>query len=102
MALSHTDRPFWCGCLGLVPVSENSREGGRLEELHRDGLIVRYAHGDLEDLARACERALALTPADRRRIYDHFNRYETVGQVVAGEIAAAAPALRANSKVAAA
>lgn len=89
MAAAHTDRPFWSGCLGLVPVSEDSRAGGRLEELHRTGLVVRYAHGDLEALARACERALELTTAERRRIYDHFNRCETVGAVVAAQIAAA-------------
>ncbi|MBI3885834.1 MAG: hypothetical protein HY302_08935 [Opitutae bacterium] len=89
MSRAHTDRPFWSGCLGLVPVSEDSREGGRLEELHAAGLIVRYAHGDLKGLAVACERALALTTAERRRIYEHFNRHETVGAVVAAAIAAA-------------
>lgn len=82
MSASHTDRPFWSGCLGLVPVSEDSKFGGRLEELHRAGLIVRYAHGDLESLATACERALALGTAERRRIYDHFNAHETIGTVV--------------------
>lgn len=25
MSRSHTDRPFWSGCLGMVPLSENSR-----------------------------------------------------------------------------
>ena len=70
----------------MAPVSENSREGGRLEELHRQGLILRYAHGNLADLARACEKALALSTADRRRIYDYFNRNETVGTVVAAGI----------------
>jgi hypothetical protein len=91
MSATHTDRPFWSGCLGLVPVSEDSREGGRLETLHRDGLIVRYAHADLDALAEACERALALPTAARRRIYDHFNRHETVGTVVAEAIGAAGP-----------
>lgn len=90
MAHTHTDRPFWSGCLGLVPVAEDSRAGGRLEELHRAGLIVRYAHGDLTALAVACERALAMKNAERRRIYEHFNRHETVGTVVAEAIAAAA------------
>ena len=89
MQATHTDRAFWSGCLGLVPVSEDSKTGGRLEELHRAGLIVRYAHGDLPALAAACEVALALPEAERRRIYDHFNRHETVGTVVAGAIAAA-------------
>lgn len=90
MAATHTDRPFWSGCLGMVPVSEDSFAGGRLEDLHREGLILRYAHGDLEDLTRACERALSLGAAERRRIYDHFNRRETVGTVVAEEIARSA------------
>lgn len=89
MATSHTDRPFWSGCLGMVPVSEDSRSGGRLEELHRAGLIVRYAHGDLERLALACEEALAMGRDERRRIYEHFNRYETVGSVVGEAIATA-------------
>lgn len=86
MAATHTDRPFWSGCLGMVPVSEDSRTGGRLEDLHRAGLIVRYPHGDLPALAAACERALALTPGERRRIYDHFNAHETVGAVVLGAL----------------
>lgn len=89
MSTNHTDRPFWSGCLGMVPVSEDSQAGGRLEELHRAGLIVRYAHGDLESLAQACERALATTAVERRRIYEHFNAHETVGAVVAAAIAAA-------------
>jgi hypothetical protein len=90
MAHSHTDRPFWSGCLGLVPVSEDSRAGGRLEDEQRAGLIVRYPHGDLAALAAACERALAMPVAGRRRIHEHFNRRETVGAVVAEAIAAAA------------
>lgn len=89
MAATHTDRPFWSGCFGLVPVSEDSRPGGRLEELHRAGMIVRYAHGDLKALASACERALELKAGQRRRIYDHFNRHETVGTVLAEAMAAA-------------
>jgi hypothetical protein len=87
MAKTHTDRPFWSGCLGMVPVSEDSREGGRLEELAREELIVRYAHGDLSALTQACERALAMPVVHRRRIYEHFNRHETVGAVVAEAIA---------------
>ncbi|MBL9202292.1 MAG: hypothetical protein JNL39_17405 [Opitutaceae bacterium] len=91
MARTHTDRPFWSGCLGQVPVSEDSKFGGRLEELHAAGLIVRYAHADLDALAAACERALAATNAERRRIFGHFNARETVGAVVA-EALAASPA----------
>jgi hypothetical protein len=91
MAQSHTDRPFWSGCLGLVPLSEDSKSGGRLEELHRAGLIVRYPHADLDALAECCERALAMSNEERRKIYEHFNRHETVGTVVAEAIHAAAP-----------
>ena len=88
MHATHTDRPFWSGCLGLMPVSEDSQQGGRLEALHQAGLIVRYAHADLDALATACERALAATHDERRRIYEHFNRHETVGTVTAEAIAA--------------
>ncbi len=87
MSATHTDRPFWSGCLGMVPVSENSKAGGRLESLHAEGLIVRYGHGDLKALAAACEKALAMPNEERRRIYDHFNRNETVGTVVAEALA---------------
>ncbi|HEX2852287.1 MAG TPA: hypothetical protein VHO24_03535 [Opitutaceae bacterium] len=89
MSAAHTDRPFWSGCLGLVPVSEDSATGGRLQKLHEEKLILRYPHGDLPALAEACERALALPNGERRRIYDHFNRHETVGVVVAEAIAKA-------------
>ena len=87
MSATHTDRPFWSGCLGMVPVSENSRAGDRLETLHRDGLILRYCHQDLDTLGTACERALAMSRDERRRIYEHFNQHETVGTVVAAAIA---------------
>jgi len=87
MSETHTDRPFWSGCLGMSPVSEDSAAGGRLEELHREGLILRYPHGDLSVLAQRCEQALELGIAERRRIYSHFNREETVGTVVANLIA---------------
>ena len=87
MSATHTDRPFWSGCLGMVPVSENSKAGGRLEALHSAGLIVRYEQGDVISLGAACERALALSREERRRIYDHFNQHETVGTVVAEAIA---------------
>jgi hypothetical protein len=97
MRLTHTDRPFWSGCLGLVPVSEDSRPGGRLEDLHRGGLILRYPHGDLEALASACERALGAPAADRRRIYEHFNRNETIGTVVADALHGAGPAPRKDA-----
>lgn len=86
MALTHTDRPFWSGCCGLVPVSEDSREGGRLGELARQGLVLRYDHGDLGSLLSSCEQALAMENPQRRRIYDHFNRHENVGTVVAEAI----------------
>jgi hypothetical protein len=86
MSATHTDRPFWSGCLGMVPVSEDSAAGGRLEDLHRASQIQRYAHGDLQSLAAACERALAMPVAERRRIYDYFNRCETVGSVAAAAI----------------
>ncbi len=89
MSAAHTDRPFWSGCLGMVPLSENSRAGGRLEELHTAGLIVRYAHGDLAALAEACECALAMSAAERKLIHAHFNAHETVGAVVASALAAA-------------
>ncbi len=87
MSRSHTDRPFWSGCLGMVPVCENSTAGDRLNDLAGEGLIVRYEHGDLKSLKTACERALAYTDAERRRIYDHFNAHETIGTVVADAIA---------------
>jgi len=87
MARSHTDRPFWSGCLGLVPVSENSIEGGRLDDLAAAGLLMRYPHGDLAALTAACEQALAASNEQRRRIYDHYNRHETVGVVLAEQLA---------------
>jgi hypothetical protein len=86
MARTHTDRPFWSGCLGLAVVSEDAKAGGRLQELYEADLILRYPHGDLPALAEACERALAMTNEERRRSYDHFNRHETVGAVVADAI----------------
>jgi len=87
MSQSHTDRPFWSGCLGLVSVSENSIAGDRLSELAGQGLIERYAHGDLRSLKTACERALAAPLETRQKIYEHFNRYETVGAVLADALA---------------
>ena len=87
MSATHTDRPFWSGCLGLVPVSENSRVGDRLEPLSTANLILRYPLGDLDALTAACEQALALPNEARRRIYEHFNRHETVGTVVADALA---------------
>ncbi len=89
MSATHTDRPFWSGCLGMVPVSEDSRQGGRLEDLHAEGLIVRYRHGDLVSLADACECALAMSTAERHLIHEHFNAHETVGAVVATALAEA-------------
>lgn len=88
MSRSHTDRPFWSGCLGMVPVSENSVTGDRLNDLAENGLVLRYANGDLDDLLRCCEQALEATNEHRRRIYDFFNSRETVGSIVAAPIAA--------------
>lgn len=90
MAATHTDRPFWSGCLGLVPVSEDSQLGGRLESLHRARHLVRYPHGDLKALGEACERALEFPVEVRRQIYTHYNQHETVGQVVTPHLAASA------------
>jgi len=87
MALTHTDRPFWTGCSGMVPVAEDSRSGGRLEALSAAGLIRRYPHGDLDGLEAACARALAVGRAERRRSYEYFNQEETVGTVVAAALA---------------
>lgn len=89
MALTHTDRPFWSGCLGMVPVSENSLQGGRLQHLAEQGLILRYDHADLGSLVRCCEQALAMPVEERRRIHRHFNGHETVGTVVADLLARA-------------
>jgi len=86
MRYTHTDRPFWAGTLGLIPVSEDSKSGGRLEELHQAGVILRYPHGDLKALGEICERALAAGPELRRRIYDHFNQHETISAVVASAL----------------
>jgi len=83
MSETHTDRPFWSGCLGMVPVSENSALGNRLDDLARNTLLLRYDHGDLNSLKSCCDRALAVNTEDRRRIYDHYNRFETVGAIVA-------------------
>lgn len=91
MSATHTDRPFWSGCLGMVPVSEDSAAGGRLDDLHQARLIRRYPRGDLAALGDACEEALAADPAARRRIYEHFNRHETIGTVVADAIHRAGP-----------
>jgi hypothetical protein len=88
MSASHTDRPFWSGSLGLVPVSEDSQKGGRLEPLATAGLILRYPHGNLDALTTTCEQALAISNEARRRIYGHFNRHETVGTVVVEALAA--------------
>lgn len=94
MSATHTDRPFWSGCLGMVPISENSRNGDRLESLYSEGLVERYGWGDLNSLALACDRALSASLEDRRRIYQYFNRNETVSAVVASvlHIARRAPA----------
>lgn len=87
MRLTHTDRPFWSGCMGQVPVVEDSKWGGRLEDLLQAGVILRYKHGNIASMIEACERALSLDTETRRRIYDYFNREGTVGEVVARAIA---------------
>lgn len=100
MSATHTDRPFWSGCLGMVPVCEDSASGGRLEDLHRAGLILRYAHGDLKSLAEACDCALAMPPESRRRIHGHYNTHETIGAVVVEALLAApAPLAMASAGV---
>ena len=83
MSETHTDRPFWSGCLGMVPVSENSRAGNRLDALAEAALLQRYDHGDLNALKACCDHALGTTTEERRRIYDHYNRGETVGSITA-------------------
>jgi hypothetical protein len=83
MSQTHTDRPFWSGCLGMVPVSENSRAGDRLTALAEAGLLQSYEYGDFESLKACCDRALSATTDERRRIYDHYNRSETVGSITA-------------------
>lgn len=88
MSLTHTDRPFWSGCMGQVPVVEDSKWGGRLQDLHEKGVIFRYPHGDTAAMIEACERALSAGVDARRRIYDYFNREGTVGPIVARLIAA--------------
>ena len=89
MRFTHTDRPFWSGCMGQVPVLEDSRLGGRLDELVERGVVFRYAHGSVTSMIEACERALAQDNTARRRIYDYFNREGTVGPVAARLIAEA-------------
>ncbi len=87
MRLTHTDRPFWSGCLGQVPVIEDSKWGGRLDPLLREGVVFRYAHDDVPSMIDACERALEADSDTRRRIYDYFNREGTVGPIIARLIA---------------
>ena len=87
MRFTHTDRPFWSGCMGQVPVVEDSRWGGRLESLHEKGLIFRYRHDSVSSMIEACELALAANLEVRRRIYDFFNREGTVGPIAARLIA---------------
>jgi hypothetical protein len=96
MSETHTDRPFWSGCMGMVPVSEDSREGNRLRDLAASKLVISYERGNLAALAKACEAGLAASAAERRRIYEHYNRFETVGRVAADVLATA---VLANPKV---
>ncbi|MES9902754.1 MAG: hypothetical protein ABW168_08735 [Sedimenticola sp.] len=88
MRYTHTDRPFWSGCLGQIPVIEDSWQGGRLQELVEAELVLRYSHGDLASMTEACEQALEATPQQRRRVYEHFNTHGYIGAVVAQMIAA--------------
>ena len=83
----------------MVPISEDSKTGGRLEPLATTGLILRYPHADLEALGAACEKALALPDAQRKRIYEHFNRHETIGTVVAEALAGARSIAAAITRV---
>jgi hypothetical protein len=87
MRLTHTDRPFWSGCMGQVPVIEDSKWGGRLEKLVEAGVLFRYAHDDVASMIDACERALTVDTETRRRIYQYFNLEGTVGPIVARLIA---------------
>ncbi|MEJ1366716.1 MAG: hypothetical protein RPV21_09530 [Candidatus Sedimenticola sp. (ex Thyasira tokunagai)] len=89
MRYTHTDRPFWSGCVGQVPVVEDSKLGGRLQGLTEDGLILRYTNGDLKGMVEACEQALETPLEQRKRIYDHFNENESIGPNVAQMIAEA-------------
>ncbi len=89
MRFTHTDRPFWSGCMGQVPVVEDSKWGGRLGALLNEGFIFQYAHDDVPSMIEACERALAIDTDARRRIYGYFNREGTVGPIVARLIAEA-------------
>lgn len=87
MSQSHTDRPFWAGCLGQVPVIENSKQGSRMQDYVDNGLTVRYEHGDSASLLKACEQALEASLSERRRIYDYYNSNETFGTIAAEAIA---------------
>jgi len=82
MSSSHTDRPFWSGCFGLVPVIENSVHGDRLNELHERGLLVRYANNNLSDLIEACDSALNTDDQKRRLIYECYNSEFTIGKIL--------------------
>jgi hypothetical protein len=83
MSQSHTDRPFWAGCMGQVPIVENSEQGNRLENLFRNKLIYRYTHNHEAELISACEEALEASDESRKEIYQYFNQYETVGIIAA-------------------
>ncbi len=89
MRLTHTDRPFWSGCMGQVPVIEDSKLGGRLDSLVEKGVVIRYAHGSVDSMIAACEWALDIDLDARRRIYEYFNLEGTVGPVAARLIAEA-------------
>jgi len=86
MRYTHTDRPFWSGCLGLVPIIENSALGGRLQDLTDQKLVIRYRHSDADSLIASCEAALALPTSERKKIYTHFNQHQTIGPIAAQAI----------------
>ena len=82
MSSSHTDRPFWSGCFGMVPVVENSTHGDRLNELNKRGLLVRYSNNNLNALIEACEAALNTNDQKRRQMYECYNGEYTIGKVI--------------------
>lgn len=87
MRYTHTDRPFWSGCLGQVPVVEDSHWGGRLESLAQQHLVMRYPHSNLKAMITTCEEALAVSIDQRLKIYKYFNEFETIGNIAASQIA---------------
>jgi hypothetical protein len=79
MNQTHTDRAFWSGCFGQVPVIEDSRWGGRLEELAQKELLLRFPYGDDSGMIEACREALRKDVEYRKKVYHHYNAHETIG-----------------------